>query len=221
MSPASLRKIGGLPQGDRIEQLIRLVVISGQRSRGGRQVGVLECPLVERIEQLLPTAHPLGRFVRLAREVAQRIRLRDRVDEKLQRIVGRTEKSAPLALAVDDVVKHERQSRVRRDARLLPPHVAHARPVAGKVLRPDDGLFAIAVRPLPAGQHFRRGRVVQAVRVMHAADKGHLVHHAGHVRQMLGNGQPGTDVEIVKNSPRISLGACGLGSNVSRWLGPP
>src|SRR5262245_42459418 len=32
---------------------------------------------------------------------------------------------------------------------------------------------------------------------------------------------PGTEVGIVPNSPRISAGAPGLGSNVSRWLGPP
>ena len=32
---------------------------------------------------------------------------------------------------------------------------------------------------------------------------------------------PGVFVGIVLNSPRISAGASGLGSNVSRWLGPP
>ena len=32
---------------------------------------------------------------------------------------------------------------------------------------------------------------------------------------------PGTLVDIAWNSPRISAGASGLGSNVSKWLGPP
>src|SRR3954467_3344377 len=32
---------------------------------------------------------------------------------------------------------------------------------------------------------------------------------------------PGTDVAIVENGPRTSGDASGLGSNVSRWLGPP
>ena len=32
---------------------------------------------------------------------------------------------------------------------------------------------------------------------------------------------PGRSVAIVSNSPRTSRGASGLGSNVSRWLGPP
>ena len=31
----------------------------------------------------------------------------------------------------------------------------------------------------------------------------------------------GTAVEIGENSPRISTGASGLGSQVSNWLGPP
>jgi len=31
----------------------------------------------------------------------------------------------------------------------------------------------------------------------------------------------GTDVEIVSNGPRISLGASGFGSHISMWLGPP
>src|SRR5262245_11704917 len=35
------------------------------------------------------------------------------------------------------------------------------------------------------------------------------------------NRTPGTEVGLVANSPRISAGASGLGSNVSRWLGPP
>ena len=186
-----LVKIDGPPQRDRIEQLIRLVVKPGQRPRGRLQVRIGDGPLIERIEQLLPSVHPLGRFVRLALEIAQRIRLRHGIDEELQRIVRRSEKSAPLALAVDHVVKHEGQRRVRRDAGHALPHVSHARAVARKVLRPDHRLFAIAVGPLPAGEDLRRGRVVQAVRVMHAADDGHLVHHAGHVRQMLANPESG------------------------------
>src|SRR5262245_51888977 len=32
---------------------------------------------------------------------------------------------------------------------------------------------------------------------------------------------PGTELGIGLNSPRISEGAVGLGSNVSNWLGPP
>src|SRR5580704_19754119 len=32
---------------------------------------------------------------------------------------------------------------------------------------------------------------------------------------------PGTDVAMESNGPRISLGAVGLGSKVSMWLGPP
>ena len=34
-------------------------------------------------------------------------------------------------------------------------------------------------------------------------------------------GAPGSLDEIVLYGPRISTGACGLGSNVSNWLGPP
>src|SRR5688572_18811419 len=32
---------------------------------------------------------------------------------------------------------------------------------------------------------------------------------------------PGMEVSMGRNSPRISAGASGLGSNVSMWLGPP
>ncbi len=35
------------------------------------------------------------------------------------------------------------------------------------------------------------------------------------------NATPGILVEIVSSGPRTSDGACGFGSNVSKWLGPP
>src|SRR5258708_38367190 len=35
------------------------------------------------------------------------------------------------------------------------------------------------------------------------------------------NGAPGTLLSIVEKGPRNSTGALGLGSNKSRWLGPP
>ncbi len=160
---------------------------------------------------MLPPAHPQRRLIRRPLELTERIRLRCRIDQELQRIVGSPEKPAPLALDVDHVVKHERQSRVRRHARHATPHVTHARSITRKVLRPDHGLFAIAVRPLPAGEDLGRGRVVQAVRVMHAADESHLVHQAGHVRQMLADRQTrhrgGDRPELAPNFP----GCIGLG----------
>jgi hypothetical protein len=33
--------------------------------------------------------------------------------------------------------------------------------------------------------------------------------------------RPGTEVAMGLKVPRISIGASGFGSNVSRWLGPP
>ncbi len=40
-------------------------------------------------------------------------------------------------------------------------------------------------------------------------------------REMLADIEPGTEVAIGWNSPRIPTGASGFMSNMSRWLGPP
>ena len=50
----------------------------------------------------------------------------------------------------------------------------------------------------------------------------HPVEPASQAREVLAErGRPGSLVAIESNSPRTSRGASGLGSSVSRWLGPP
>ena len=65
----------------------------------------------------------------------------------------------------------------------------------------------------------RRVRVVDAV--MHRTHDRALVHVPGKYGKCSENCTPGTLVAIGWNSPRISTGAAGFMSHVSRWLGPP
>src|SRR5262245_16008998 len=52
-----------------------------------------------------------------------------------------------------------------------------------------------------------------------------MIDHLSMIRALIGSKSqiwmPGTLVGIVPNSPRYSIGASGLGSQVSCWLGPP
>src|SRR5262245_65757690 len=49
----------------------------------------------------------------------------------------------------------------------------------------------------------------------------HLSMTRPHIGSMSDRMMPGTLVGMVPNSPRYSAGAFGLGSHMSRWLGPP
>jgi len=66
-----------------------------------------------------------------------------------------------------------------------------------------------------------RADLMGARRAGDAANETELVHLAGGLRQVLGMRMPGTLPSTARKSPRISNGASGLGSQVSRWLGPP
>ena len=81
-------------------------------------------------------------------------------------------------------------------------------------------LSVLAIRL--AGEHgIAAGRVPRR-RVRHRADQGDPIHELGGLRAGTSvNRTPGSAVAIVSNSPRISAGASGLGSNVSWCEAPP
>ena len=93
--------------------------------------------------------------------------------------------------------------------------------VAGVELRLRGEQLTVGAVERPAGQGVDGGGVVQPGGVGDAADEGDAVHHPRQPRQVLADWTPGTDVAIGLNSPRISAGASGFMSKVSRWLGPP
>ena len=72
-----------------------------------------------------------------------------------------------------------------------------------------------------AGQHHVRRMLVTGQAMRHRSDDRELVRPGRQARQMLAVGDAGRRVAIGLNSPRISTGAWGFRSNVSRWLGAP
>ena len=113
------------------------------------------------------------------------------IDRDAQRVVHRTQEAASLARHVHHVVKYERQRGVRHVELQLAPQITERSAVAREHLLDRHRFLAIAGGSLAAGEGLGRGRVVQAVGVVHAAHQRHLVHHARHVRQMLADRQTG------------------------------
>ena len=71
------------------------------------------------------------------------------------------------------------------------------------------------------GQNVVRGDKVIVLAMRQRADHGILVGPVGERGRCSQTCKPGTLVAMGLNSPRISGGASGFRSNVSRWLAPP
>ena len=145
-----------------------------------------------------------------------------RVLQDPQRVVGLAEEPGELARRAERAVGDHRRQRHER---------GHLRVGAAEVIDDRAGVREVGrggVRGDDVDERFAAGERVVRPGVVARPVVPDAPHHGCTGRDRSASfgrcsvtSRPGVLVGIVLNSPRISAGASGFGSNVSMWLGPP